>query len=168
MAAAASHEIRNLCNGIGLIYSGLKKSPSLSSDPGFQALGELVKGLHEMASLDLHSRSNEALEPVQLRQVLGTLRIIIQPDWDEIDGTIQWQIPPNTPAVQADSHGLLQALLNLARNSHRAVQHQPARLLSLAASSCREKAIIQVRDSGHSRAPQPLSSFFKRTPQLMG
>lgn len=148
MAAAASHEIRNLCNGIGLIYSSLKKSSSLSSDPGFQALGELVKGLREMASLDLHSRSHEALERVHLRQVLDTLRIIIQPDWDEIDGTIQWEIPPDTPAVQADSHGLLQALLNLARNSHRAVQHQPARQLSVAVSSSQEKAMIQMRDSG--------------------
>lgn len=148
MAAAASHEIRNLCNGIGLIYSSLKRSPGLYTDPGFQALGELVKGLEEMASLDLHSRSQEALEPVDLRQVLDTLRIIIQPDWDEIDGAIHWKIPPDMLPVLADSHGLLQALLNLARNSHRAVQHQPVRLLAVAVSCTREKTVIRLRDSG--------------------
>lgn len=148
MAAAASHEIRNLCDGIGLIYSGLKKSPGLCGDPGFRALGELVKGLEEMASLDLHSRSHEDLEPVQLRQVLDTLRIIIQPDWDELDGTIHWEIPLDIPPVLADSQGLLQALLNLARNSHRAVQHQQVRYLSVSVSSGLDKTMIRLRDSG--------------------
>lgn len=148
VAAAASHEIRNLCNGIALIYSSLKKSLRLSGDRSFEALGELVKGLEEMASLDLHSRSHEILEPVDLAQVLDTLRIIVQPDWEEIDGTIHWQIPAGMPAVLADSHSLLQALLNLARNSHRAVQHQPVRQLTVAVSSTREKTIIQMHDSG--------------------
>jgi PAS domain S-box-containing protein len=163
MAAAASHEIRNLCNGIGLIYSSLKNSANLSTDPGFQALGELVKGLEEMASLDLHSRSYEALERVHLRQVLDTLRIIIQPDWDEINGAIDWDIPSDTPPVLADSHGLLQALLNLARNSHRAVQHQTVRQLSVAVSSTRDRAMIRIRDSGPGVAePRNLFQPFQR------
>jgi PAS domain S-box-containing protein len=163
MAAAASHEIRNLCNGIALIYSGLKKSPGLSDGPGFQALGELVKGLEEMASLDLHSRSHETLEPVRLQQVLDNLRIIIQPDWDEIEGTIRWDIPRGLSPVLADSHGLLQALLNLARNSHRAVQHQPVRQLAVAVSSTGAKTIIQVCDSGPGISePQNIFQPFQR------
>lgn len=149
MAAAASHEIRNLCNAISLIWSSLKANPKLTSDAGFKTLGDLVKGLEEMASLNLHSISNEALlQPVHVKELLDTLQIIIQPDWEEIGGTINWEIPLGIRPVLADSQGLLQALLNLARNSHRAVQDGAVRQLTIAVSSIGTKTLIAVGDSG--------------------
>jgi C4-dicarboxylate-specific signal transduction histidine kinase len=52
------------------------------------------------------------------------------------------------PAVLADPSGLLQALLNLARNSHRAVQHSTLRELRISVSVHDQKACVRVEDSG--------------------
>jgi two-component system, LuxR family, sensor kinase FixL len=158
VAAAASHEIRNLCKGIAFIHSSLRETAGLSDSKGFQALGELVKGLEEMATLDLNFRSHETLEPISLQPVLDNLRIIVEPDWDEIEGTIRWEIPSDLPPVWADSSGLLQALLNLARNSHRAVQDQSVRQLVISVSTSGEKVLVQMRDSGPG-IPEPGSLF---------
>jgi C4-dicarboxylate-specific signal transduction histidine kinase len=52
------------------------------------------------------------------------------------------------PRVDAERYGLLQAFLNLAQNSLRAVQQSPVRELSVAASSEGRKVILRFRDSG--------------------
>jgi two-component system, LuxR family, sensor kinase FixL len=154
-AAAVSHELRNLCGAISLVSSHLNEKPMeharrLADDEDFQGLVNLVKGLEKLANLELLARSGEAgdLAEVPLQRVLDDLRIVIESEWQGIEGIVRWRLPDKLPLVLADAHGLLQALLNLAQNSHRAVQEGSVRELSIAVSVRDGKSVIRFHDSG--------------------
>ena len=63
---------------------------------------------------------------MDLSEVLSDLRIVLEPICEESDIELNWSIPNTLPPVQADRHSLLQVLLNLMKNSQRAlaVLHQ--------------------------------------------
>jgi signal transduction histidine kinase len=147
-AAAVSHEVRNLCSAISLLCSNLKDKHPVARDDDFQGMITLVDGLERIASGELSGAVHDALEQVSLQEVLDDLRIVIEPDWREIEGVVAWRLVPEMPVVLAERHGLLQAFLNLAKNSHRAVQDCPTRELRIAVSV--QEAMVQVRfqDSG--------------------
>jgi two-component system, LuxR family, sensor kinase FixL len=154
-AAAVSHELRTLCGAISLVSSHLKDKPMehsgrLAEDEDFQSLVNLVKGLEKLANLGLLARAGEAgdLAEVPLQRVLDDLRIVIESEWQGIEGLVRWRLPDRMPIVLADPHGLLQAFLNLAQNSHRAVRGSSVRELSIAVSFEDAKAIIRFHDSG--------------------
>jgi signal transduction histidine kinase len=121
-AAAVTHEVRNFCNAITVLCGNLSDRLALAKDEDLQALMNLADGLRSIASHELQSHDSEVLEDVPLRKVLDDLRIVIEPAWREIDGTVAWRLPTDLPSVVGDQHGLLQAFLNLAQNSLRAVQ----------------------------------------------
>lgn len=156
-AAAVSHEIRNFCGAITLLYSNLRDK-TVATREDYQGLGSLVKGLERIASLDLHSRVQEAPEHTPLKDVLDDLRIIIEPDWLEIDGAVHWDFPDRIPIVLADPHGLLQAFLNLARNSLRAVEDCPTREFRISVSAGQDRACVYFRDTGPG-VPEPQRLF---------
>jgi two-component system, LuxR family, sensor kinase FixL len=146
--AAVSHEIRNLCGAISVICSNLREKHQGDQDEDVKGLATLVGGLEKIASHDLHSNGNERLEEVALQEVLDDLRIVIEPDWREINGEVRWQVPPQLPLVLAERHGLLQAFLNLVQNSYRAVQDSPVRELSITVLADDTKATVRVQDTG--------------------
>jgi two-component system sensor kinase FixL len=147
-AAAVSHEVRNLCVAISLMCSNLKEKDSLAVDDDFQGLTSLVQSLQTVSSLELRSKAQATLEEVSLQQVLDNLRIVIEPGWRDIDGSVRWRIPDKPPVVVANPHGLLQVFLNLAQNSHRAVQDSDFRELAVAVSVQANKALVSFQDSG--------------------
>ena len=154
-AAAVSHELRTLCGAISLAsshlkYKQMKEDRMLEQDEDFQGLGHLVRGLAKLANLELRARAGEPgdLEAVPLRRALDDLRIVIESEWQGIDGVVRWCLPEKLPLVLADPHGLLQAFLNLAQNSHRAVQEGSVRELDIAVSVQEGKALIRFHDSG--------------------
>jgi C4-dicarboxylate-specific signal transduction histidine kinase len=110
--------------------------------------------LEKVASIGLRSRDASAegggdeVQDLALRPVLDDLRIVIESDWREIDGEVQWQIPEETPRILAERHGLLQVFLNLAQNSHRAVQESPARRLAISVEADESRVMVRFRDSG--------------------
>src|SRR6266852_429609 len=66
------------------------------------------------------------------------------------------------PSVLADPHGLLQAFLNLAQNSHRAVLKCPVRELKISAAVQEQKALVRFQDSGPGvAAPEHLFEPFQ-------
>ena len=161
-AAAVSHEVRNLCSAIALVCSNLADKHAVGGDDDFQGLTKLVAGLERIASLDLQWRAQEALEEVALKEVLDDLRIVIEPDWREINGTVRWSLPPAMPRVLAERHGLLQAFLNLAQNSHRAVQDCAVRELSITVTADSQTASLIFRDTGPGvAAPEHLFEPFQ-------
>ena len=94
--------------------------------------------------------------------MLDNLRIVIEPDWRESNGVVHWELPDAMPAVLADPSGLLQALLNLVRNSHRAVQHSDRRELRISVSVKDQRARVRVEDSGPGvSAPESLFQPFQ-------
>jgi len=147
-AAAVSHEVRNICSAISLVSSNLNSKLGIEQDEDFQALSTLVNGLERIASHELNARVHETLEEVILQEVLDDLRIVIEPDWREIGGTVIWHLPLEMPMVLGERLGLLQAFLNLAQNSHRAVQECSERQLEIAVSVEERTVKVRFRDTG--------------------
>ena len=161
-ASAVSHEVRNLCGALSLLRANVEEKLGLSQDEDFKGFATLIKGLDRIARLELDARAHEQLEDVPLQSVLDNLRIVIEPDWQECDGRVRWDLPEAIPAVVADPSGLLQALLNLVRNSHRAVLHSDTRELRIAVSVKDQRAFVRVEDSGPGVAsPQTLFQPFQ-------
>jgi signal transduction histidine kinase len=161
-AAGLSHEVRNLCGSISLVSSSLRDRHELSMDEDYQGLATLVKGLERIASFDLYSRVNDTFEEVSLQSVLDQLRIMIEPDWQEVEGKVIWELPPETTMVTADPQGLLQAFLNLAQNSRRAVEETALRVLRITVSLGPGKALVFFEDSGTGvSAPESLFQPFQ-------
>lgn len=147
-AAAVSHEVRNLCSAISLISSNLKDKATTEQQEDLRGLTTLVGGLERIASSELRWQSQERLEEIPLHQVLDDLRIVIESAWREIDGVVRWHPAGHSPVIIAERRGLLQAFLNIAQNSLRAVQDCPVRELSIEVSVEQEKAFIRFRDTG--------------------
>jgi signal transduction histidine kinase len=147
-ATAVSHEVRNVCSAISLIFSNLGEKHGLTDDSDYQGVMNLINGLEKIASLNLHSRAQETFQQVPLQMVLDSLRIIIESEWNEIEGRIRWPSMQNMPEVMADPHGLLQALLNLVQNSYKAVQESLLRELSITVCVASERAFVRLKDSG--------------------
>ena len=146
--AAITHEIRNFCGAMSLVYANLKRMGEFSVDHRFQELGNLIEGVGKIAAMKLDSTVDEFLEEVPLKQVLEDLRIIVEPDWNEIQGVLRWNLPGQIPAVLGQRHGLLQAFLNLAQNSRRAVAGSPVRELHIEVTASGHRVFVHFRDSG--------------------
>jgi len=145
--AAIAHEVRNVCEAMAMLCEDLRQRYSLSQDQALRSLDGLVGGLEMIASFDLQSKSHE-VEEVPLQEVVDNLRIVIEPAWREIDGAVRWHLPSQIPSVWAEPHGLLQSFLNLAQNSHRAVQEGSVRELDITVSSEERKVLVIFHDSG--------------------
>src|SRR5205814_81658 len=161
-AAAVAHEVRNFCVAISLLSGNLRERHGRSHDEDLRGLLNLVGGLEAIASLQLQSKSQEQLEHVNLREVLNNLRIVIEPDWRDIEGTVRWHLPEDLPDVIADAHGLLQAFLNLAQNSHTAVQQSSKRELDVTVSRIAQNVVVRFGDTGPGiAAPEQLFRPFQ-------
>ena len=161
-AAAVSHEVRNLCSTISVICSGLEQKHGLQADDDFHQLAKLVNGLERIASIELQATAHDTIEEVALQEILDDLRILIEPDWREINGSVRWNLPAAMPTVLAERHGLLQAFLNLAQNSHRAVQDAAARELAIIGKVEDQTVRICFHDTGPGvAAPERLFTPFQ-------
>jgi two-component system, LuxR family, sensor kinase FixL len=152
-ASAVSHEVRNWCSAITLSCTNLSLKHDLGEDEDYQALAGLVQGLEKITSLELRSRelragALETVEEIPLRPVLDNLRIMIEQDWREAEGFVLWHLPPDLPTVLADPQGLLQAFLNLAQNSLRAVRDGQTRELRVSVERFEQTAHVRFEDSG--------------------
>ncbi len=162
VAAAVSHEIRNICSGISQIYGRIAEARSHEGDGNFQALGALVQGLGKIAAFDLQARTRSTLETVELGEILDSLRIMIAPDWREAGGELRFAIPGPLPRVFGEGYGILQVLMNLSQNSLRAVQGAEVRRLELSAATFPAGLRLRVADTGPGVAvPEELFEPFR-------
>jgi signal transduction histidine kinase len=149
LVAAVSHEVRNVCGAIGMMHENLARKGSLNGDQDFEALGSLVETLSKIASLEL-KQSVGALDPtgVDLNEILTDLRIVLQPICEESDIDLKWEVPEDLPRVQADRHSLFQVLLNLMKNSQRALEAAVHKEIAIAVSVKPDGVAIRFTDSG--------------------
>ena len=148
IAAAVSHEIRNVCGAITVVHSNLQRSGALGQTEDAEALAHLVTGLERIAAADLESKIRKTAPVIDPREVLNQLRIVIEPSWNEAAGRTVWRVPPQLPMVYGDAFGLLQALLNLTQNSLRAVEKSRVRELNITAQTTHDRLQIVLEDSG--------------------
>jgi PAS domain S-box-containing protein len=149
LVGAVSHEVRNVCGAIAVIYENLVRSGTLNGNKDFEALGALVETLNKIACLELkQSTSNRDLVGVDLAETLDDLRIVLEPYCEEADITVHWEIPSEIPPVLADRHRLLQVLLNLTKNSERALENAEVRIIDFKVAVGEGTVSIRVTDSG--------------------
>jgi len=91
---------------------------------------------------------HETLEKVGLQQVLNDLRIVIDPDWREIDGNCKLAAASQDTDGSGRAAWPVQAFLNLAQNSLRAVQGCTVRELSITVCVEQQRVAIRFQDTG--------------------
>lgn len=169
IAAAVSHEIRNVCAAVSLVYSNLRRLPVLGSNEDFQALGTLVATLERIAATDLQSKAARKLGTVDLGELLSHLNIVIEPSWADHDGSVIWKMPQKIPHVVAEPFGLMQAFLNVTQNSLRAVQDCDRKELSVETAASNGSVSIAFSDTGPGvRDPQRLFEPFQQGSDHVG
>jgi PAS domain S-box-containing protein len=149
LVAAVSHEVRNVCGAIGMVHENLARKGSLKGDQDFEALGSLIETLSKIASLEL-KRSVGGFESssADLNEVLTDLRIVLEQICEESDIELRWNVPEKLPLVQADRHSLIQVLLNLAKNSQRALETAGQKEIELTVTPRMDGVSIRFSDSG--------------------
>lgn len=148
LMGAMSHEIRNLCGAVSAVGRNLARVDGLAGNQDFEALQTLILGLEKIAAMELQASPDEQAIAVDVDEVLDELRVLIEPSFRESDMAVKWRIAPELPLVWADAYGLLQAFLNLARNSKRAMQTCPRKELTITASTEESAVVIRFEDTG--------------------
>lgn len=149
LVSALCHEIRNVCGAIAVVHSKLARDGPLTFNEDFNAIGTLVQALEKMAGLELRQGTQSVAESIDVRSVLEELRIVIEPSFHESGISIQWEVPPEAlPRVWADREALLQAFLNIAKNSQRAMEGQDRKDLVIRASLDANFVVIRFIDTG--------------------
>jgi signal transduction histidine kinase len=167
--AAVSHEIRNLCGAISVVYRNLTRVKSLEADRDFIALGTLVEGLEKIAALDLRPTTEQSLTPVELNPVLDELRLLIEPGLHEAGAQVAWRVERDLPFVSADRYGLMQVFLNLVKNSDRAMESCDPKRLTISADAENHHVVVRFEDTGSGiAAPEELFQPFQRKASATG
>ena len=169
LVGAMCHEIRNICGAIAVIHSKLARDKPLGLSEDFSALGTLVQALEKMAGLELQQTARSVAESVDIAAVLDEFRIVIEQSFHESDIAICWEQDQSLPRVWADRQALLQVLLNVAKNSQRALEGWPRKQFIVQTSSDASAVIVRLIDTGHGVAnPQRLFSPFQPGAQASG
>jgi signal transduction histidine kinase len=158
LMGAMSHEIRNLCGAVSAVGRNLARVEILQTNQDFVALQTLIQGLEKIASLELQASPEDPAIAVDAIEVLDELRVLIEPAFRDAGMSVNWHIAPDLPLVWADSYGLLQVFLNLARNSQRAIEKSPRQQLTIAAAAEEDSVVIRFEDTG-SGVPSPQQLF---------
>ncbi|HWR21373.1 MAG TPA: ATP-binding protein [Verrucomicrobiae bacterium] len=152
VVGAVSHEIRNVCSAIAVLYENLTRDGRLLANKDFEALGSLVETLNKIASLEFkHSRSGARttqIDGADLAELFDSLRIVLGPSCEGAGITVDWEIPEGLPPVWADNHLLLQALLNLTKNAERALERADVKRIAISVSVGKGSVSIRVTDTG--------------------
>jgi two-component system, LuxR family, sensor kinase FixL len=149
LVGAVSHEVRNVCSAISVIRENLARNARWEGNKDFEALGSLIEALNKIASLELKQTSGESqMESLDLHETLRDLRIVLDPYCQQAGVSVFWTIPEEHLIVVADRHKLLQVLLNLAKNSARALEAAEDKRLNISVSAKEKTVSLRVADSG--------------------
>lgn len=163
LVGAVCHEIRNICGAIAVVHAKLDRNQQLSANEDFRALSTLVEGLGKMASLELQQAAGPETESIDVRSVLEELRIVIEPAFRESGIELRWNLPDSLPPAIAQHQALLQAFLNITKNSQRAMEGRDRKLMIVGASVDGGSVAIRFIDSGPGVAnPDHLFKPFQR------
>lgn len=171
LVGAVSHEIRNVCGAIAMAHANLAKSAlgsNLAQNKDFEALGDLILALEKIAAMDLRQMADQACS-VDLSSLLEEFRIVVEPSLQEQEIDLVIDTEPGLPLVWADRQSLLQVLLNLTKNSERAMLHRDRRDLSITTRFEKQRVAIRFRDTGCGVAhPERLFRPFQQQAQATG
>jgi PAS domain S-box-containing protein len=169
LVTAVCHEVRNLCGAIAVVNAKLARDEQLPRREDFRALGGLVEALARMAGLELRQTKRPEPEAVDIRAVLDELRIVIEPTFRDAGISIRWDLPEAVPPVWAERQALLQAFLNITKNSQRAMEQQDRKEMIVRTSVEGESVVVRFIDSGPGvAAPEHLFKPFQTGAEAIG
>jgi len=148
LVGAIAHEIRNLCGAVLVVYKNLSRLQGMRDNEDFRALGMLIEGLENLSIMELRPSWEQGLASVELSSVLDELRVVIEPSYAESGIEIVWQVQEDMPLITGDRYGLLQVFLNLARNSHRAMETCADKRLTISSTVESDSTVIRFEDTG--------------------
>jgi two-component system sensor kinase FixL len=149
LVQAVSHEVRNVCSTMMIMYENIVRGGHLAGNKDFEALGVLVNTLAQSAASELEETAETPPgRGVDLVDIFGDLRIVLDSYCQDAGIDIRWEIPPELPPVWADRHRLLQVLLNLTRNSQRALEDSDRKQIDVSVSATVDGVSIRVTDTG--------------------
>lgn len=148
LVGSVSHEIRNMCAAIGVVHANLGRIAGIEENEDYQALGTLSQGLTRVATLELQNSTDIEVDAVDIHELLEEFSVVESPAIEHAEAQLRLRIEPDLPPALGDRHGLLQVLLNLTRNSLRALEGSPQKLIEI--SACQDGDSIQIthQDSG--------------------
>jgi len=165
---AVLHEIRNLSAAAAVMHNNMERLTRLQRNDDFVALGNLLRALTKIASAELRPGEGSH-SSVDLRGVLGQLRIIIDPWFRESEMFVKWDIAPDLPPVWGEEQGVLQIFLNLAQNSNKAMHSSEHKRLTISAGAEGDAVVVRFCDTGPGVAdPEGLFRPFHRSSGVKG
>jgi PAS domain S-box-containing protein len=148
VVGAIFHEVRNLCSAIAVNYETLIRTSAMASNPNAESIGALVATLTRMTEAVLRERPESAAGPVNVTELVADLRLVLDPLCADADIALEWNVRDDLPSVIADPHRLLQVLLNLMRNSERALSDCRVKRIDVTAAAEKGRVSIRVADNG--------------------
>ncbi len=148
LVGSVSHEIRNMCAAIGVVHANLGRIAGIGDSEDYQALGTLTQGLTRVATLELQNSTDIEVDAVDMYELLEEFSIVESPAIAQAEAELKLHIEPGLPPALGDRHGLLQVLLNLTRNSLRALADSPRKLIEISVSRDGDSIQIVHQDSG--------------------
>ena len=168
LVGAVSHEIRNICGAIAVVHENLARNGSLARNADFEALGTLVLALEKIAAMELRQTGAQGTA-IELQSFFDDLRIVSGSSFREKGIDVEWNIPPDLPAVWTDPHSLMQVFLNLAKNSERALANQTDCRVRISATAVDQRVLITVADNGGGiKNPELLFRPFQQNAKATG
>jgi PAS domain S-box-containing protein len=148
LVGSVSHEIRNICAAITVAHANLGRIGGVSTSEDYAALGTLAQTLSKLTTLDTQSAVDPQETTVMVDRLLDEFRIVVEPMLEAADVTLSVICEPHLPLCFGDHHGLLQVLLNLTRNSLRAIAGLPNKHLQIKIRRAGDCVEIRFVDSG--------------------
>ncbi len=169
LVGSVSHEIRNMCAAISVVHANLGRIDGVSETEDYAALGTLAQGLSRLATVELQAAGEPEEGVVSLQNLLEEFRIVLEPTIEAESIDFVFDAPAELPNVVGDHHSLLQVLLNLARNSVRAMESAETRQIVMEVAAQHDKVFIRFKDTGPGIAkPDLLFKAFQQGADAVG
>lgn len=146
LIGAVSHSVRNLCAASKVSFANLARVPELNGNEDLKALGTLIRGLESISTTQLE-RSTDRPVSVDLNTLVDELRVVVEPQLEEKEIELVWNVADNLPPVFGEHYGLLHVFLNLTQNSERALMKVPVRRFEVSARSTLNGVEISFTDT---------------------
>jgi signal transduction histidine kinase/HAMP domain-containing protein len=176
LTAGVAHEVKNPLNAMTIHLELLKGKLAPRATPGtaearaldagaalehVSVIGSEIKRLDKVVQgfLKFMRPDDLRLQPVQVRDLLGGIARIVEPDAAASQIRVLVECSPDVPPVHGDPESLRQALLNLALNACHAMP-QGGTLRLTAQSASRRRVLLTVEDTGVGIPPAHLPKIF--------
>jgi PAS domain S-box-containing protein len=148
LVGSVSHEIRNVCAAISIAQANLSRIPGVAESEDYAALRSLALSLARLSAAELPSPDAPDLTSVDLRGLLDEFRVVMGPALREESVQLSIEAMDELPLAVGDHHSLLQVLINLCRNSSRAMRRRKVKSILISVRPERGRVCIRVSDTG--------------------